>query len=175
MKVPLRVLIDKALNRGYVLSPLGGTSPPPGGAGLRLALHKGTAEAGPLPAAVEATTGWPISRSGCEWRRLLQIDRCAKAGCVRAFRSMRTVGIVRIQRVANRRAALDRRWGMRFGSVPPDASFSSPTLKPAGAGARAAIRSRRTGGSSDRIASEPADAQRTRACGSGRRWGRRVL
>ena len=68
MKVPLRVLIDKALNRGYVLSPLGGTSPPPGGAGLRLALHKGTAEAGPLPAAVEATTGWPISRSGCEWR-----------------------------------------------------------------------------------------------------------
>jgi hypothetical protein len=30
----LRMLIDKALNRGYVLSPLRGTSPPPGGAGL---------------------------------------------------------------------------------------------------------------------------------------------
>ena len=37
----LRMLIDKALNRGYVLSPLRGTSPPPGGAGLSLALHKG--------------------------------------------------------------------------------------------------------------------------------------
>jgi hypothetical protein len=28
------MLIDKALNRGYVLSPLRGTSPPPGGPSL---------------------------------------------------------------------------------------------------------------------------------------------
>ena len=33
-EVPLRNLIDKALNRGYVLLPLVGTSPPPGRAGL---------------------------------------------------------------------------------------------------------------------------------------------
>jgi hypothetical protein len=35
------MLIDKALNRGYVLSPLRGTSPPPGGAGLAVALKRG--------------------------------------------------------------------------------------------------------------------------------------
>jgi hypothetical protein len=56
------MLIDKALNRGYVLSPLGGTSPPPGEAGLSSALRQGGKRyVGPLPAAVEATTGWPMS------------------------------------------------------------------------------------------------------------------
>jgi len=43
------MLIDKALNRGYVLSPLGGTSPPSGGAGLSLALQQGQAIRGPSP------------------------------------------------------------------------------------------------------------------------------
>jgi hypothetical protein len=43
------MLIDKALNRGYVLSPLRGTSPPPGGAGLLLALRQGQAIRGPSP------------------------------------------------------------------------------------------------------------------------------
>jgi hypothetical protein len=48
------MLIDKALTRGYVLSPLRGTSPPPGRAGLSLALRQGKQYVGPLPAAVEA-------------------------------------------------------------------------------------------------------------------------
>src|SRR4029077_16948061 len=52
-EVPLRALIDKALNRGYVLLPLRGTSPPPGRAGLHQALD-GASSLGPLPAAVEA-------------------------------------------------------------------------------------------------------------------------
>ena len=43
------MLIDKALNRGYVLSPLRGTSPPPGGAGLLLALRQGQAISRPSP------------------------------------------------------------------------------------------------------------------------------
>ncbi len=37
----MRNLIDKALNGGYVLLPLLGTSPPPGEASLLLALHTG--------------------------------------------------------------------------------------------------------------------------------------
>jgi hypothetical protein len=37
-----RLLVDRALSRGYVLLPLCGTSPPPGGAGLSLALRHGT-------------------------------------------------------------------------------------------------------------------------------------
>jgi hypothetical protein len=43
------MLIDKALNRGYVLSPLGGTSPPPGRAGLRVALLNGDSGSRPSP------------------------------------------------------------------------------------------------------------------------------
>jgi hypothetical protein len=52
----LRNLIDKALNRGYVLLPLVGTSPPPGEASLLLALYTGKVS-WPSPAAVEATPG----------------------------------------------------------------------------------------------------------------------
>jgi hypothetical protein len=52
----LRNLIDKALERGYVLLPLVGTSPPPGEASLLLALHRGKVS-WPSPAAVEATPG----------------------------------------------------------------------------------------------------------------------
>jgi hypothetical protein len=37
-----------------------GTSPPPRGAGLLQALHRASS-LGPLPAAVETTTGWPMS------------------------------------------------------------------------------------------------------------------
>ena len=54
-EVPLRALIDRPSKRGYVLWPLRGTSPPPGGAGLHQALH-GASTLGPLPTAVEATT-----------------------------------------------------------------------------------------------------------------------
>jgi hypothetical protein len=43
----------QALNRGYVLLPLRGTSPPPGAAGLLPALARASHD-GPLPAAVEA-------------------------------------------------------------------------------------------------------------------------
>ena len=52
----MRALIDKALNRGYVLLPLRGTSPPPGRAGLHQALHR-ACSLGPLPTAVEALPG----------------------------------------------------------------------------------------------------------------------
>ena len=49
--------IDRPSNRGYVLLPLVGTSPPPTGADPRKALHTGgQAKQSPLPAAVEATT-----------------------------------------------------------------------------------------------------------------------
>jgi hypothetical protein len=51
----------QALNRGCVLLPLRGTSPPPGGAGLLPALARASSD-GPLPTAVEATTtGCPMS------------------------------------------------------------------------------------------------------------------
>ncbi len=43
------MLIDKALNRGYVLSPLRGTSPPPGGAGLCQALRQRASNQWPSP------------------------------------------------------------------------------------------------------------------------------
>src|SRR5947207_862699 len=46
----------QALNRDYVLLPLRGTSPPPGRAGLLSALARANS-LGPLPTAVEATTG----------------------------------------------------------------------------------------------------------------------
>jgi hypothetical protein len=59
----LRTLIDKALKRGYVLLPLRGTSPPPGRAGLLQALARASS-LGPLPTAVEATTGSPMSSLG---------------------------------------------------------------------------------------------------------------
>ena len=45
----------QALNRGYVLLPLRGTSPPPGRAGLLQALARASS-LGPLPTAVEAGT-----------------------------------------------------------------------------------------------------------------------
>ena len=52
----------QALNRGYVLLPLRGTSPPPGGAGLLPALARASS-LGPLPAAVEATTRMTYEQS----------------------------------------------------------------------------------------------------------------
>src|SRR5436309_3661258 len=52
-EVPLRALMDKALNRGYVLLPLAAPHRPPGRAGLLQALHRASSD-GPLPAAVEA-------------------------------------------------------------------------------------------------------------------------
>jgi hypothetical protein len=49
------MFIDKALNRGYVLSPLRGTSPPLGGAGLSRALRQVTVAMGISPlAAIES-------------------------------------------------------------------------------------------------------------------------
>ena len=50
----MRALMDKALNRGYVLLPLAAPHRPPGRAGLHQALDRASS-LGPLPAAVEAT------------------------------------------------------------------------------------------------------------------------
>ena len=59
----MRALIDKALNRGYVLLPLRGTSPPPGRAGLHQALDRASS-LGPLPAAIEALPRMTYEQSG---------------------------------------------------------------------------------------------------------------
>jgi hypothetical protein len=64
----LRALMDKALNRGYVLLPLAAPHRPPGRAGLHQALDRASS-LGPLPAAVEATPRMTHEQSAAPtWR-----------------------------------------------------------------------------------------------------------
>ena len=63
----------QALEWGYVLSPLRGTSPPPGGAGLLSALARASS-AGPLPTAVEANNRMAYEQRGdCRQLRALRL------------------------------------------------------------------------------------------------------
>jgi hypothetical protein len=57
------MLIDKASRLGLRPIAARGTSPPSGRAGLRQALHTRASNSGPLPAAVEATRGCPMSKN----------------------------------------------------------------------------------------------------------------
>ena len=68
-EIPLRVLIDKALDHPG-LRPVAarGTSPPSGRAGLSSALHQRASDRGPLPAAVEATPRLTYQRSSAGGR-----------------------------------------------------------------------------------------------------------
>ncbi len=62
-EVPFRVLIDMALTRGHVLSPLAAPHHRPGRVSLLSALARASSH-GPVPTAVETTQAWPISSKG---------------------------------------------------------------------------------------------------------------
>ena len=120
-------LIDKALNRGYVLLPLRGTSPPPGGAGLLEALARASS-LGPLPTAVEAGTIMAYEQSA------IHLPNCGGTGsdvfagtsATKKRRRARLTALTRStprpdlvcgQRCSEHSRALARGWNIRAGTA----------------------------------------------------------